>query len=87
MEGEEVYADDLVLIARNGIQIERMLGDLEGVFAQLGLEICMDKLELLNGPMSEEMRPTCKISWARTLARPDRFIFSGASDQRRKPPR
>ena len=60
--------------------MERMLGDLERVFRHLGLEINMEKLELLQ----RQRENPVKISLERILAR--LVGFSGVSDSGREHP-
>ena len=50
-----LFADDLVLIAPNGYHIRRMLADLEGVLAEIGLIFNAKKLSYVYGPHTPEM--------------------------------
>ena len=51
-----LFADDLVLVGRDGQQIKEMLGDLRETFSQIGLSCNESKLAFVFGPNSEEMR-------------------------------
>ena len=53
-----LFADDLILVGRDGHQIHRMLDDLREVFTNLGLEFNEQKLAYVFGPDNAEMRAT-----------------------------
>ena len=51
-----LFADDLVLLGRDGAQIQRMLSDLETALWELGLAVNPEKPSYVYGPHSQHMK-------------------------------